>query len=65
MAKQSTKELCMDPSKIREIENEIRDVINWVKVFEDEYGLDAEVVDTLVNRLEGLGKKIGDAKILK
>jgi len=59
------KELCMDYNKIKEVENELRDIINWVKVFEEEYGLESEVVDTLINRLENVAKKIGDAKIMK
>lgn len=60
-----TKELCMDYNKVKEIEDEIRDIINWVKVFEEEYGLDAEVVNALITRLENIAKKIGAAKILK
>ena len=59
------KELCMDYNKVKEAEDGIRDIINWVKVFEEEYGLDAEVVNTLVTRLEDVAKKIGAAKILK
>ncbi len=59
------KELCMDYNKVKEAEDEIRDIINWVKVFEEEYGLDAEVVNTLITRLEDVAKKVGAAKILK
>jgi hypothetical protein len=44
---------------IKEIENEIRDMINWVAVFETEYELPKEVVDKLKERLEGIASKLG------
>ncbi|MBD3309701.1 hypothetical protein GF351_00625, partial [Candidatus Woesearchaeota archaeon] len=46
-------------SDMKEIENEIRDLINWVKVFETEYDLPAEVVQKLTSRLSGLATKLG------
>lgn len=49
--------------KLREVQGEIREVINWVKVFEEEYDLEKEVVDTLCNRLKKISEslsKIGE-----
>ena len=43
---------------IKEIEDEIREIINWIKVFETEYKLPAEVVDQLRGRLESIASKI-------
>ncbi len=49
--------------KLRLAQSEIRDVINWVKVFEEEYNLEKEVVDTLCNRLRKIAEDI--AKIVE
>ena len=46
--------------KVEAVEDEIRDIINWVAVFETEYGLDKEVVDQLRAKLESLSKKVSD-----
>jgi len=43
----------------QEVGNEIRDTINWIKVFEEEYDLPAEVVQQLRERLEGIATKLG------
>ncbi len=43
----------------KEVENEIRDTINWIKVFEEEYNLPVEVVKQLRERLEGIAVKLG------
>lgn len=48
----------METQKIKEIENDIRDLINWVKVFEEEYNLEGEVVDQLRTKLEQIAKKV-------
>ena len=42
----------MHKEKLREVQGDIRDLMNWVKVFEDEYDLQKEVVDTLRSRLQ-------------
>ncbi|GAG26901.1 unnamed protein product [marine sediment metagenome] len=49
----------VDDATFKEIENELRDIINWIKVFEEEYDLPAEVVNQLRTRLEGTAKKLG------
>ena len=55
------KNVCMtDPRKIKEVEDEIRDTINWLAVFKQEYDLEAEVVKTLRNKLEKLAKMVGN-----
>lgn len=49
----------VDTNKIKNIENDIRDLINWIAVFETEYNLEKEVVDTLRKKLEKIAKKVG------
>jgi len=49
----------VDDTTFKEVENEIRDIINWIKVFEEEYDLPAEVVTQLRERLEGVAAKLG------
>jgi len=39
--------------------DEIRDIINWIAVFETEYKLPAEVVGKLRSRLEKLATNLG------
>ena len=48
-------------SEIKEIENELRDIMNWISVFETEYNLPKEVVVQLKARLEDLAEKIESA----
>ena len=43
----------------KEVGDEIRDIINWIKVFEEEYNLPAEVVTQLRSRLEAIAQKMG------
>ena len=43
---------------LTKITDEIRDTINWISVFEDEYNLPAEVVDELRKRLEDIAIKL-------
>jgi len=40
-----------------EIENEIRNIINWLAVFKEEYGIPEEAVSVLREKLEELAKK--------
>ena len=49
----------IEDEKVKEIENDIRDIINWVEVFEEEYNLPKEVVDQLKDRLEKVAVKLG------
>ena len=49
----------VDDAAFKEVANEIRDVINWIKVFEEEYNLPVEVVDKLRSRLEEIAVKLG------
>lgn len=51
--------LMVEAEKVKEIQDQLRDTINWVQVFEDEYNLDKEVVDTLRQKLEDISAKIG------
>ena len=39
--------------------DEIRDIVNWIAVFETEYQLPKEVVDQLRKRLESLANNLG------
>jgi hypothetical protein len=49
----------VDDATFKEVEDQIRDTVNWVKVFEEEYDLPVEVVNQLRERLEGIAKKLG------
>ncbi|MEM4336601.1 MAG: hypothetical protein QXG86_01200 [Candidatus Woesearchaeota archaeon] len=40
------------------MENEIRDIINWLAVFKEEYDIPEEAVVVLRGKLEKLAKKI-------
>lgn len=44
---------------VKEIEDELREIINWVAVFEQEYDIPAEVSDTLLKRLHNIAQKVG------
>ena len=44
---------------LKDVEDEIRDTINWVAVFENEYDMPKEAVETLMNRLHEVAKKVG------
>jgi len=46
-------------SAFKEIADEIRDILNWIKVFEEEYSLPAEVAEKLSSRLEAVASKLG------
>lgn len=49
----------VEDATFKEVANEVRDIINWIKVFEEEYDLPAEVVNQLRTRLEGVAEKLG------
>ncbi len=40
-----------------ELENEIRNTINWLAVFKEEYGIADEAVEVLRKKLEELAQK--------
>lgn len=48
----------MDTEKIKAVEDEIREIINWIKVFETEYKLPEEVVEQLRSRLEKIAQML-------
>ena len=48
----------VDETKMDEITDEIRDVINLIKVFEGEYNIPEEAVQQMRDKLEGVVKKI-------
>lgn len=43
---------------LKKIADDVRDIINWVAVFESEYELPKEVVDQLRKRLEKIAKDL-------
>jgi hypothetical protein len=45
-------------NKTKEIADEIRNIINWVVVFEQEYDLPKEVVEQLRGRLEKIAEDL-------
>ena len=45
------------PSASVGIENDIRDIVNWLAVFKEEYGIPDDAVDVLKEKLEALAKK--------
>ncbi len=49
----------VEDAAFKEVANEIREIINWIKVFEEEYKLPAEVVSQLRQRLEAIAEKLG------
>ncbi|MEA3515179.1 MAG: hypothetical protein U9R34_06890 [Nanoarchaeota archaeon] len=48
----------VEEKKMDEITDEIRDIINLIKVFEGEYDLPEEAVNQMRNKLEGIVQKI-------
>lgn len=49
-----------DPKKIKELENDIRDVINWLAVFEEEKDLLPNETRVIRERLYKLANKLGN-----
>jgi hypothetical protein len=48
----------VDDNVLKEVEDEIRDTINWIAVFNEEYDLPKEVVEQLRGRLEDIASKL-------
>ena len=46
-------------AKQREAQNQVRDLLNWLAVFEEEYNLQPEVTSTMQKGLLSLAEKIG------
>lgn len=44
--------------QVQSIANDIRDLMNWITVFETEYDLPREVVDQLKSRLEKIAEDV-------
>ncbi len=44
---------------LKDVEDDLRDIINWVAVFEQEYDMPKEAVDTLTTRLREIARKVG------
>lgn len=53
------KKASLNMSEVKSIEDEIRDLINWVSVFEKEYDLPKEVTDKLLRKLHSIARKVG------
>jgi len=53
------KKSSLNVKEVKGIEGEIRDLINWVTVFEKEYDLPKEVTDQLLKRLHSVARKVG------
>ena len=58
-------EYCMTNEQVEAIEGDIRDIINWIETFKQEYDVPEELEKTLREKLEALAKKVGGAKVLK
>jgi len=43
----------------KQINNELRDLNNWIAIFEEEYDLPQEVVLQLQQKLQSISKKLG------
>ena len=49
----------IDVNAVKNAENSVRDLKNWVAVFSQEYELPEEAVDKLNEKVEEIAKKIG------
>ncbi len=45
-------------AKLRDAQNQVRDILNWLAVFEEEYHLPEEVTSTMQKSLMSLSQKI-------
>jgi hypothetical protein len=52
----------IDNKSVRNVENIVRDVRNWLAVFKTEYGISGEAYDTLHKKIEELGGKMAGIK---
>jgi hypothetical protein len=51
--------MAVDVKTVRDAENSVRDLRNWLAVFKTEYGISEEAYKTLHSKIEELGSKIG------
>ncbi|MBI5065728.1 hypothetical protein HZA97_05825 [Candidatus Woesearchaeota archaeon] len=49
----------LDVNEIKSVEDDVRDLINWVAVFEKEYDIPKEATEELLNKLHSIAKKVG------
>ncbi len=49
----------LDAAEVKSVEDEVRDLINWVAVFEKEYDIPKEATEELLNKLHSIAKKVG------
>lgn len=49
-------------ANIRDAENAVRDLKNWLAVFAEEYEIPQEAIDTLHKKIDELAMKIGAIK---
>jgi hypothetical protein len=52
----------VDDKSVRNVENIVRDVRNWLAVFKTEYGISGEAYDVLHKKIEDLGSKMAGIK---
>ncbi len=53
----------IDTKSFKKATDELRDMLNWIAVFEEEYNLPAEAVDQLKERLEKIANLLGAGSI--
>lgn len=53
------KEACMPEDKLREIEDDIRDLINWVRVWNQERKIDDAEAEQIIEKLRATAEKLG------
>lgn len=51
--------------ELKEVENKLRDLINWVSVFDTEYDLPNEVKEKLQERLYEIANDLGFVELKK
>jgi len=51
--------MAVDDKTVRDAENSVRDLRNWLAVFKTEYGVAEEAYKKLHDKIEELGTKIG------
>jgi hypothetical protein len=53
-----------DAPNVRDAENAVRDLKNWIAVFAQEYSLPEEAIKTLHQKIDELAAKIGNIKCI-
>ena len=52
----------VDKNAVKDAENSVRDLRNWIAVFAKEYDLPKNAVDTLHRQVDVLAEKVGKIK---